>query len=224
MEALVLPRLRWIAGAMNFMPEQQTGFRRYRCTADSIEDVVSTLEDARNRGDVALLVLLDVQSALDSLPYVVIENALDALGIVGCLRRFITQFLTGRTLRVRVGRTTCSPGLLTSGVLQWSVLSPFLLILVLAALPAAIPEDERYQTQCSIQADDVALWVQGLRRHLPAVRRSLQRTLDAVAFFFRGIGLQVSPTKTVTLIVHPNAVARVYSQKLTLEVFATSGE
>lgn len=216
MEAVVLPRLRWIAGAMNFMPEQQTGFRRYRCTADSIADVVSTLEDARNRGDVALLVLLDVQSAFDGLPHVVIESALDALGVGGCLRRFITQFLTGRTLRVRVGRTTSSPRAVTSGVPQGSILSPFLFNLVLAALPAAIPEDERYPTQCSIYADDVALWVHGPRRHLPAVRRSLQRTLDAVASFFRGIGLQVSPAKTVALIVHPNAAARVYSQKLTL--------
>ncbi|XP_037501541.1 uncharacterized protein LOC119375435 [Rhipicephalus sanguineus] len=169
MEAVVLPRLRWIAGAMNFMPEQQTGFRRYRCTADSIADVVSTLDDARNRGDVALLVLLDVQSAFDGLPHVVIESALDALGVGGCLRRFITQFLTGRTLRVRVGRTTSSPRAVTSGVPQGSVLSPFLFNLVLAALPAAIPEDERYPTQCSIYADDEALWVHGPRRHLPAV-------------------------------------------------------
>ncbi|KAH6946651.1 hypothetical protein HPB50_014402 [Hyalomma asiaticum] len=41
---------------------------------------------------------------------------------------------------------------------QGSVLSPFLFNLVLAALPAALPVDRRYPTQCSLYADDVALW------------------------------------------------------------------
>ncbi|XP_049271245.1 uncharacterized protein LOC125758265 [Rhipicephalus sanguineus] len=215
--AVVVPVLKPAGSleALGFLPEQQTGFRHHRCTADSIADVVSSMEDARSRGDVAL-VLLDVQSAFDGLPHVAIENALDAMGIEGCLRRFISGFLTGRTLRVRVGRSTSSPRSVMTGVPQGSVLSPLLFNLVLAALPAAIPVDSTCPAQCSIYADNVALWACGPRRHLPAIRRSLQQTLDGAASRHpssRGIGLQVSPTK-IGLMVHPRAAAR--EQKLIL--------
>ncbi|KAH7937398.1 hypothetical protein HPB49_011694 [Dermacentor silvarum] len=69
-----------IAAQLQYFPEQQTGFRSQRCTADSISDVVANLEDAKAMVDVAMLVFLDVQSAFDGLPYAVIEACPDCLG------------------------------------------------------------------------------------------------------------------------------------------------
>ncbi|XP_077516753.1 uncharacterized protein LOC144127718 [Amblyomma americanum] len=74
MEAIALFRLTWIARVTNFLPEQLTGFRRGRCTADSIVDLVSTLEDARHDGDAVMLVLLNVKAAFDTLPHSVIPE------------------------------------------------------------------------------------------------------------------------------------------------------
>nr|XP_050030522.1 uncharacterized protein LOC126526708 [Dermacentor andersoni] len=208
MEMIVLARIEWIAAQVHYFPERQTGFRRHRCTADSIADVVATLEYAKNSGDVALLVLLDVQSAFDSLPNEVIEGSLDILGITGSLRRFVSAFLAGRTLRVRVGQALSTPRVIATGVPQGSVLTPFLFNAALAGLPAALPADTRYHPQCSIYADGVALWVRGPRRCLPAVRRSLQGALDAVTTFLGSIGLTVSPAKTEALLIHPRAASR----------------
>ncbi|KAK8781510.1 hypothetical protein V5799_017149 [Amblyomma americanum] len=99
MEAIALFRLTWIARVTNFLPEQLTGFRRGRCTADSIADLVSTLEDARHDGDAVMLVLLDVKAAFDTLPHSVIHEALSRLGVTGPLLAFIQAFLQGRTFR-----------------------------------------------------------------------------------------------------------------------------
>ncbi|XP_037577106.1 uncharacterized protein LOC119459384 [Dermacentor silvarum] len=115
-------RLEWIAAQLQYFPEQQSGFRCQRCTADSISDVVATLEDAKATGDVAMLVLLDVKSAFDGLPHAVIKACLDRLGLSGCLRRFISAFLTGRTFRVRVGQELSEPRDITTGVPQGSIL------------------------------------------------------------------------------------------------------
>ncbi|KAH7959923.1 hypothetical protein HPB49_014970 [Dermacentor silvarum] len=109
MEAIALARLEWVARACGFLADQQTGFRRRRCTADSIADVVSTLEDARASGDLAMLLLIDVKGAFDGLPHAVVQQALDLLGIGGNLRRFLSSFLNDRTLRVRVGHARSAP-------------------------------------------------------------------------------------------------------------------
>ncbi|KAH7986872.1 hypothetical protein HPB49_026246 [Dermacentor silvarum] len=130
-----------IAAQLQYFPEQQTGFRSQRCTADSISDVVANLEDAKAMVDVAMLVFLDVQSAFDGLPYAVIEACPDCLGLSGCLRSFISAFLTGRTFRVRVGQELSEPRVITTGVPQGSVLSPFLFNIALARLPACLPAD-----------------------------------------------------------------------------------
>ncbi|KAH7965693.1 hypothetical protein HPB49_009864 [Dermacentor silvarum] len=106
MEAIALARLEWVARACGFLADQQTGFRRRRCTADSIADVVSTLEDARASGDLAMLLLIDVKGAFDGLPHAVVQQALDLLGIGGNLRRFLSSFLNDRTLRHRTKKKT----------------------------------------------------------------------------------------------------------------------
>ncbi|KAH7951834.1 hypothetical protein HPB52_013494 [Rhipicephalus sanguineus] len=124
-ETIAMERPSWIAGAMEFLPVQQTGFRRHRCNADSTADVVFTLEEARSKA-------------------------------------------------------------------------------------------ERYPTECSLYADDVALWNRGSRRHLTAIKRSLQRSLYVVASFFKAIGLIVWPTKTEALLFHPRAAAQRAIQRLVL--------
>ncbi|XP_037560821.1 uncharacterized protein LOC119439926 [Dermacentor silvarum] len=133
MERVALAYLEWISGQLQYFPQQQTGFRRQRCTADTISDVVATLEDAKAMGDVVMLVLLDVQSAFDGLPHAVIEACLDHLGLSGCLSGFISAFLIGRTFRVHVGEELSEPRDITTGVRQGSVLSPFLFNMALAA-------------------------------------------------------------------------------------------
>ncbi|XP_077501998.1 uncharacterized protein LOC144113008 [Amblyomma americanum] len=115
------------------VPIRKTGSRRHCCTAASIADVVSCQEEAKQQGDVALLILLDVQAAFDGLPHSTIEQALDELG-------------------VRVGGTVSSPRPITTGVPQGSVLSPFLFNLVMAGLPSAIQQGLCHRVFCSVYA------------------------------------------------------------------------
>nr|XP_050030535.1 uncharacterized protein LOC126526719 [Dermacentor andersoni] len=101
MEAMALARLHWVARARGFLADQQTGSRRRWCTADSIADMVSTLEDAKAGGDLVKLLLIDVQGAFDSLAHAVFQQGLHLLGICGNLREFLSSFLRNRTLRHR---------------------------------------------------------------------------------------------------------------------------
>ncbi|XP_070385362.1 uncharacterized protein [Dermacentor albipictus] len=175
---------------------------------DSIADVVATLGGAKSCGDVAKLRLLDVESAFDGFPHTVIDAAMDGLGVDGCLLGFVTGFLTGRTFWVRVGRELSELRGITAGFPQESVLSPLLLNMALAGLPASLPAAAPFPARCSIYADEMALCVQGPRRSIPAIRRSLQEALDAVVSYLGGIGLRVSAAKTEAPLIYPLASAR----------------
>ncbi|XP_075732420.1 uncharacterized protein LOC119185098 [Rhipicephalus microplus] len=86
--------------------------------------------------------------------------------------------------------------------------------MALAGLPASLPTDTRFPARCSVFADDVALWVRGPRRSIPAIRRSLQAVLDAVITYLGGIGLKVSATKTEALLIHRLAAAHTHVRRL----------
>ncbi|XP_037567474.1 uncharacterized protein LOC119448047 [Dermacentor silvarum] len=180
----------------------------------TISDVVATLEDAKAMRDVAMLVLLDVQSAFDGLARAVIEACLDRLGLSGCLRSFISAFLTGRPFRIRLGQELSEPRDITTGVPQGSRLSRLLFHMAVAGLPTSLPVDPWFPVRCSIYADDVALWTRGPRKSTPSIRCSLQRALDAVTTFLGSIGLTVSTAKTEAMLVHPLASAQSYTKQL----------
>ncbi|KAH7979081.1 hypothetical protein HPB49_008011 [Dermacentor silvarum] len=109
LEAMALRRLEWIAAVLDILAAEQSGFRRLRASADSLADVVTTLEEAKHRGDASYLVLLDVMSAFDQLPHATILDALCAMGVSGRLLAYVGAFLSGRTMRVRVGGALSQP-------------------------------------------------------------------------------------------------------------------
>lgn len=216
MEAMALRRLRWITTATNAFPPEQSGFRPGRSTADSLADVVSTLEEARFLGEVGCLVLLDVRSAFDCLPHAPILDALRNLGVCGLMLSYVEAFLSDRTLRVRIGGTVSDPRPVTAGVPQGSVLSPFLFNLVLARLPDFIPCDTPCEVRVAIYADDIALFARGPTQRRPAVLASVQTAINAVDAFLKGVGLTLAAPKTEALIVQPKASSRFSTPRLSL--------
>ncbi|XP_037502333.1 uncharacterized protein LOC119376648 [Rhipicephalus sanguineus] len=205
---MALHRLQLLAAARGVFAPEQCGVRPGRAAADCLAAVVSTLERALHDGEMAILLLLDVQSAFDSLPHASTISAVRALGVEGRLLNYLQAFLTDRTFCVRVGRATSSPRSVHSGVPQGSVLSPFLFKLVLAPVVKCLPETADLPVRVVIYADDVALNVRGPTRKCSAVRERIQTALERVAAFLEGIGLALSPKKTEALVVHLRAAPR----------------
>ncbi|XP_037560898.2 uncharacterized protein LOC119440022 [Dermacentor silvarum] len=200
---MALRRLEWIAAVLDILAAEQSGFRRLRASADSLADVVTTLEEAKHRGDASYLVLLDVMSAFDQLPHATILDALCAMGVSGRLLAYVGAFLSGRTMRVRVGGALSQPRAVSTGVPQGSVLSPFLFNLALARIGDYIPQLPEYEVRVAVYADDIALFASGPTARGSVVRGCVQSALDAVDEYVRGIGLTLSAAKTEAMLVHP---------------------
>ncbi|XP_037564592.1 uncharacterized protein LOC119444237 [Dermacentor silvarum] len=205
---MTLSRLQWIADIRGVFPPEQCGFRTHRSTADCLAAVVGTLEQASRDGHAAFLLLLDVQSAFDSLPHDTIISAVRALGVGGRLLAYVRAFLTDRSSVVRVGRATSSPRSVTCGVPQGSVLSPFLFNLALAPISECVRSSGHLPVRTVVYADDVALFVRGPPATMAQMRLQLQAAADAVGDFLRAIGLRLSAAKSEAIMVYPRAAAR----------------
>ncbi|XP_075721848.1 uncharacterized protein LOC142765159 [Rhipicephalus microplus] len=117
--------------------------------------------------------------------------------------RYLEAFLRGRSFRVRVAGELSGPRVVSTGVPQGSVLSPFLFNAALARLIDHIPRDTAYEVRAAVYADDIALFTCGPTLRGQQVRQGLQAAIDAVDGFVTGIGLQLSAAKTQAMRVHP---------------------
>ncbi|XP_077510300.1 uncharacterized protein LOC144121164 [Amblyomma americanum] len=190
------------------LPGQQSGFRHHRCTADSIADLVSTLEDAKLNCHVLCLALLDIQGAFDNIRHEAILEALNIMSISNNLLEYVRGFLADHRGCVRLGNVTSSLRHIWRGVPQGSVLSPLLFNAVLARLPNFLPKDLRLPIHVAIHADDIAIWRRGLRRCRVHTIKNVQRAINSVAAFLERAGLSISPSKTQAKLLNTWVGAR----------------
>ncbi|XP_037560849.1 uncharacterized protein LOC119439961 [Dermacentor silvarum] len=177
---MALRRLEWIAAALDTIAPEQSGFLRLRSTADSLSELVATLEESLSRHEAGYLILLDVQGAFDGLPHATTNGTLHELGVTGRLLHYIRAFLNDRTLRVRVGGPLSDPRGVFLGVPQGSDLSPFLFNLALSRLHDYIQKTTSHEVRSTIYADYIALFACGPTEVGYLVRASIQTAVHAV--------------------------------------------
>ena len=114
------------------------------------------------------------------------------MGIQGQMFRWIRNFLSDRSIRVRVGTSLSSSFLMENGSSQGSVISPVLFIILLNDIPEPMND-----IKLSLYADDSAIWRSGLKQEVN--EKELQRYLDRVKKYFDDLGFKVSTSKTVAV-------------------------
>jgi len=96
------------------------------------------------------------------------------MGITGRIYSWIENFLSARTIQVRVGASLSQTKSVDMGTPQGSVLSPLLFLLMVAEFP----EDKRSLIETSLLADDSAIWKSG--RYTAHIWKCLQAHLDVI--------------------------------------------
>ena len=82
---------------------------------------------ALDDGDLAMLMLLDLSSAFDTVDHDILLRRLEiSYGLGGSVLRWFSSYLVGRRHFVGSGSTSSTPAVVTCGVPQGSVLGPIL--------------------------------------------------------------------------------------------------
>ena len=193
MERMINSRLVWFLEQQNLLSVHQSGFRQNRSTLDHLVSLETFIRDAFVRGDHVFTVFFDLEKAYDTTWKHGILIDLHQMGLRGRLPTFISNFLSNRQFRVRVGSTLSDVYPQEMGVPQGSILSVTLFIVKINSIARILPQSNSFQY--SLFVDDFTISCRGRSTNL--VQRHLQLCLNRVQEWADNNGFRFSPTKTV---------------------------
>ena len=136
----------------HLLPDRQSAYRRFHSTETAVLRVLTDILSALDSGDLAMLTLLDLSAAFDSVDHdTLLKRLQKSYGLGGAVINWFTSYLAGRTqfvvpgLRQHQSCTEC---------LQGSVLGPILFLLY---TPDVLQLVKSHQLQPHAYADDTQI-------------------------------------------------------------------
>ena len=205
MESILARRLRDWAEDNGILPPEQNGFRKNRSCNDSLFELTQLAMQTTNRHKQYLgTVFFDIEKAFDKVWHGGLRHILLRKNAPVLLVRWISSYLTDRTLQVRIRNNTSRTIHVNYGVPQGSPISPLLFIIFLNNFRT--PEPRSYR---SLYADDLHISASGNGSiNTPLVPR-LQALVDDTREHFNAYRETASMKKTCQLLfvrgkLHPD--------------------
>jgi hypothetical protein len=197
LERLVARQLIEYLTMFNLLPELQSAYRTHHSTETAVLKVLGDILRAIDSGDLAVLTLLDLSAAFDTVDHSILLRRLrTSYGLDGSVYDWFASYLDGRTQYVRCGAKSSTTSSVSSGVPQGSVLGTIMFVQYTADLPQMI---ERHNLRPHLYADDTQIY--GFCR--PADTAGLQSRVSScvseVASWMRENRLQLNTAKTEVL-------------------------
>ena len=146
----------------DLFPSLQSGYRKNHSCETAIIKIYSDLLLAIDKQSHALLVLIDLSAAFDTINRrTLIKRLQNMYGIEGQVLAWITSYLSNRSFIVRVNDTFSNSSPLEIGVPQGSILGPLLFILYTKGLQSLA---EKYNFSIHLYADDTQIYFKFDRR------------------------------------------------------------
>ena len=204
LERLVLLRLRPTLAERGVPHRNQTGFVRNNSCADAIFSTFEAVTKFAREGDNRYLCFFDLQKAFDSVQYPIMLKRVYKCGIMGKTWRLLRSWYTAPKCMVHLNGKTSEPYTMERGVLQGSVLSPTLFILVLDPLQQHLEKNQLGPCMSGLyvgafaHADDI--------RMMCTSRDTLDNQIGAVVEFATSNALYLNASKCEVVVVSSRKV------------------
>ena len=163
----------------------------------AVTKVLAGILLALDKGDIAMLTLLDLSAAFDTVDHAILLRRLEvSYGLGGAVLSWFRSYLDGRTQFFRCGRLSSDPTPFICGVPQGSVLGPILFLPYTADVLRLI---ERHNLHPHGYADDTQVYGFCSPSSCWELREQVSACLDEVALWMRSNRLQLNTSKTEVL-------------------------
>lgn len=184
-----------------FITKQQHGFLCHKSTSTNLLETMSDWTIAVENKQTQTVIYVDFSKAFDTVCHAKLITKLKGYGISGDLLNVITDFLTDRQQRTRVGQKLSSSKFLRSSIVQGSCLGPALFLIFindLAKIFDAIVTPKLY-------ADDIKIYS---TIESDVDNNRLQLNIDRLAQWAKTWQLKISIKKCQSMHVSRNRFAR----------------
>ena len=196
LERLVTDRLTYFMESEHLINNLQSGFRKNRCTTDHILRLQDEINKNIRFKGYTVAVFIDFKSAFDMLWHKGLLIKLSKCGVKGNMFKFIENFLTNRSIQVRINQTVSNTHFLDNGTPQGSIISPLLFAIMINDLP-----DKLHDVNASLFADDSCIFKSGY--NLKLITDKIQENLNCLQTWCNNWGFNISLEKTsVVLFTH----------------------
>ena len=205
LETLTLMRLQCDFLEKKIPHLNQTAYCKGVSCAEAIFSIMEVISTYSQCSEKVYMCFYDLQKAFDSIQYPVLLKRLYESGVNGKAWRLLRSWYTSPKSIVRVNGLLSSPLTLKRGVLQRSVLSPLLFLLIMDPLLKSLqnkglgPSVGDIYAGGFIHADDI--------RTISISRATLQEQINTVCTVAANNGLTLNPTKCEVILISPSKPA-----------------
>ena len=194
MERMVLRRLQQHTEQSSLFDSSQTGFRPGLSTQNNIQEFTLDIKEALQDGDEVAAFIADFDDAFGSPNHELLLSAVSEAGITGRAHAWLKDFLTDRSVKIRMEGETSREVPMTKGTPQGSVISPFLFNLMMRSLVTILLT---LGIHFSLYADDLVIWCRGKVGKAVA---KLQPAVNQLVLWCKNHGFRLSREKCKLIV------------------------
>jgi len=181
----------------NLLPDRQSAYRAPHSTETAVLRVLSDILLALDSGDIAVLTLLDLSAAFDSVDHATLLQRLQiSYGIGGSAVAWFASYLQNRTQYVPLSATRSTELAVLYVVPQGSVLGPILFLLHTADLLQLV---RRHQLHPHAYADDTQIYGSCRPSEVDMLQQRVSVCIDDMSQWMMSNRLQLNPVETEVL-------------------------